>query len=421
MSHYNLRPRKRLAPVVPSRKTCAKSTKSEFKMNGTHINALPDVNLVEIFEKLPWKDRLKIEQVCKKWQHLGKNLSWSNYRTFSSSIMTHWPYYAEPSVMRRHTDYGLTECLKLMSSLEYLYIFDGGILLDQYSFVQFPPNLKLLSLNHIENTDQILNWVAKGCKHLKALTVSLARINENGFRAISQMTSLTYLDVPIDRADNGADIGYVFEALTELRAIEINTVDGKIIRAIAQYCKKLEHVGLSLAYDDISPEQHANILRFATLPNLCSLVIWAENYSKDQATELVTRLIAKGNLQYIRLKIKNAPLEPEILFEMLRRCKNIQSVALTFHQIDYSDLYAKTCQVVDEIDKSEPQQSKFPKEAHPIVEVQYKCGFVGNLSARYKWIRFKNYITYGPNAISKKWQYGWLTDGIPLVFHTQYS
>ncbi|KAI1693741.1 hypothetical protein DdX_20499 [Ditylenchus destructor] len=48
------------------------------------INMLPDVNLAQIFEKLPWQERLKIEQVCKNWQHVGKNFSWPNYKVFDN-------------------------------------------------------------------------------------------------------------------------------------------------------------------------------------------------------------------------------------------------------------------------------------------------------------------------------------------------
>ncbi|KAI1697304.1 f-box-like domain-containing protein [Ditylenchus destructor] len=59
--------------------------------DSTKINDLPNVNLAQIFEMLPWQDRLKIEQVCKKWHCVGKNLSWSNYRYFNNSRESDWP------------------------------------------------------------------------------------------------------------------------------------------------------------------------------------------------------------------------------------------------------------------------------------------------------------------------------------------
>ncbi|KAI1701127.1 f-box-like domain-containing protein [Ditylenchus destructor] len=411
---------------------------------GTNINELPDMILAQIFVKLPWQERLEVEQVCKKWHNAGKHHSWTNFRIFNNYKYRDWteervteikPFFdrcgrhlrhlqfhgwssetvlsfirTAPNVQHlkfcdvelndeslkmlaqivpnlkslgfegslrraeRNIGHGLMECFKMMTCLEYLYIIDDGVLLHQHSFVQFPPNLKFFSLNGIKNTDQILNWVAKGCKDLKALCVSgvYGRINESGFQAISQMKNLTYLDLPIDRADN-FDIGYVFEALIELRALKIDTVDVKVSAAIARYCEKLEH--LHLDTDDISPKDHANLLRVASLPNFCSLAIWASSYPKEQTTELVNR------------------------------------------QWQTSDFYGKICQVVDEIDESDRQQSKFPKEEHPIVEVQYQGGFCGHLSTQHKWLRLKNTISSRPNAWEKwqseKWQYGWLRAGKP--------
>ncbi|KAI1709535.1 f-box-like domain-containing protein [Ditylenchus destructor] len=207
----------------------------------SNINELPVVNLAQIFEKLPQQDRLNIEQVCKKWQHVGKNLSWSNYRIFDNLSGPDWPdtramqikpffercgRYLRHLTLRRwfpetvlsfikmapnvqhlqlwsvklnnesltelaeivpglkslavaascqiseHSvlDYtlGLTDCFKVMTSLEYLLIYEP-CLFSQHTFVQFPSNLKYLDLCYASNAAQILSWVAEGCKNLKGL------------------------------------------------------------------------------------------------------------------------------------------------------------------------------------------------------------------------------------------------------------
>ncbi|KAI1702308.1 hypothetical protein DdX_15577 [Ditylenchus destructor] len=211
-----------------------------------------------------------------------------------------------------------------MTSLEYLCINVEDELFNFYSFVQFPPNLKYLALYNVRNAAKILSWVAKGCKDLIGLRLD-CELTANGFQAISRMKSLKYLDVPMSY-----DIGYVFEELTELRAIKIDTVNEmvvivtslQVIDAIKRYCNNLEHLNISgNRSDKISAEIHANLLQLASLPCLCSLSIWASSYSKEQTTEFVNRLVANGNIQYIQMATSKVPLEPEVLFEMLRRCK----------------------------------------------------------------------------------------------------
>ncbi|KAI1702291.1 F-box domain containing protein [Ditylenchus destructor] len=436
-----------------------------------NINQLPVVNLAQIFEKLPWRERLKIEQVCKKWQHVAKNFSWANYKVFDNSEYKNWPE-AKPMQIKpffercgRHLRHltlrtwspqtvlsfirmapnvqhllfwdvklddgsskelagivpGLkslayvfaeeksTDYFKAMTGLEYLSISETA-LFEQYSFVQFPSNLKYLGLRYVSNPAQILSWVAEGCKDLKGLYLHLRwNIDENLFRAISRIKSLTYLAMVTWRDLNPPyEIGYVFEELTELRALEIDTLDEKTISAIMKHCNKLEHLDIFNRNDTISAEQHAAILRLASLPNLCSFAI-SGRISNKQRTELVNRLIAKGNLQYIKMYAQ-APLEPEVLLEILRRCKSIRSIALNFSPIN-SDFYSKICQVVDEIDEENRKQSAFTTMTHPIVEVQYNKYMAGNITTPYKWLRFKDQIS--SSAICEKWKFGWLSAGKP--------
>ncbi|KAI1698556.1 putative F-box/LRR-repeat protein 2 [Ditylenchus destructor] len=454
----------------------------EEKMDAiSNINQLPFVNLAQIFEKLPWQDRLKIEQVCKKWQHVAKNLCWANYKIFDNYKYKDWPdtramqirpFFDRCGRHLRHltlrkwspqfvllfirmapnvehlrflqvnlddeslkelagivpglksfgmenclpsesksTDYslGLIECFKAMTGLEYLYISERNALFSRHSFVQFPSNLKYLELTYVSNVAQILSWVAEGCKNLKGLDLCCDG-DENFFHAISQIKSLTYLGLSLALIPP-YDVGYGLKELSELRALEVATLDEEIISAIMQHCNKLEHLEIYDYNDVISAEKHAAILRLISLPNLCSFAILADN-SKEQRTELVNRLIAKGNLQYIKVRAaRTAPFESEILFEILRRCKSIRSVALDFPEID-SDFYSKICQVVDEIDEEYRKQRELTGMTHPIVEVQYNKFRAGNITAPYKWLRFKDQDDVS-STICKKWKFGWLGAGKP--------
>ncbi|KAI1703100.1 hypothetical protein Ddc_16695 [Ditylenchus destructor] len=341
----------------------------------------------QIFEKFPLKERLKLEQVCKKWHRVGKNHSWSNFRSFNNNeyaycrVLMMKPFFDRCGPYLRHLtldgcpaetaitvlrmapnvqhlslfnvemndeslkklaqtmpdlkslsfcrtftsskegyDYnmGLVECFKTLTRLEYLHMsatFDQSIsLFDKYSFVQFPPNLKHLSLSDINNVDKILSWVCEECKDLKGLRLG-CRMFETTFMAISKLKSLTHLAMRL--SPSYGNIDYVFEALTELQALEINGLDETAIIGITRYCKKLEHLSARDDYE-IIPVDHANILRLASLPNLCSLVIYVD-YAEEQTTELVNRLIAKGNLQVIKMITSDKPVE--LLYEILRQCK----------------------------------------------------------------------------------------------------
>ncbi|KAI1696143.1 hypothetical protein Ddc_20679 [Ditylenchus destructor] len=447
MSGYNLR--KRPAPVVTCQTTSAKVVKSRSKVHDNCNNyMLPDEILVLIFEKLPWKERLVIEEVCKKWQHVGKNLSWSHERIFDNEsyvklpelhvmhikplfersgrnlrhlILRDWPSQVVLSFIRmapnvQHlklwavnlTSERLRELAQIVPSLKSLDVINS-VLINQYSFVQFPPNLKYLCLYDVKNADKILSWVAKGCKDLKGLRVfsTIGSINENALQAISQMKSLTSLAMQVGSTYN---VGYVLEALTELRALEVNTVNKTVITAITQYCKNLEHLHISGNRGaEISPEEHASMLRLATLPNLCSLEIWASSYSKKQTTEFLNRFIANGNLQYIYTNSK-VLLELEVLFEILRRCKSIRSIAFNFGRIN-AGVYSKICRVVDEIDERNRQHGEFLEETHPIVEVQCNKKLGRSITTPYKWLRFKDQVS--PPAVLQKWQFGWLSAGKP--------
>ncbi|KAI1700579.1 F-box domain containing protein [Ditylenchus destructor] len=446
------------------------------------IDAVLDLCLEEkpyaaqIFEKLPWQNRLKVEQVCKKWQHVAKNLSWSTYRIFDNIkyenwpeskykqikpffercgrhvrhlTLRSWPAHTALSFLRmapnvhhlrfwhvklngeclkelaqivpglksldlevslrgneKATNLDPMECTKTMTCLEYLYVYEVTHIFSLSSFVQFPLKLKYLALYGVSDAAQILSWVAKECHNLKGLRLSCS-IDENALQAISQMKTLTYLAFKWA----SCDVENVFEALTELRALEIHTLDEKVITAIARYCKKLEHLNiLDNWMDAITPEKHATILRLASLPNLCSLSIWASSYTKEQTAEFVSRLIANGNVQYIHMKTSQAPLEPEILYEMLRRCKRIRTIALNFGQIS-PDVYSRICQVVNEIDEDDTQQHEFTGVTHPVVDVQCSSRMAEYTLEQHKWLRLKYQVS--PPAVFEKWQYGWLSSGKP--------
>ncbi|KAI1695601.1 f-box-like domain-containing protein [Ditylenchus destructor] len=55
-----------------------------------NVNDLPDIILSKILKDLPWKERLKVERVCRKWYYVGRNLSWTTYRIFDNEKYENW-------------------------------------------------------------------------------------------------------------------------------------------------------------------------------------------------------------------------------------------------------------------------------------------------------------------------------------------
>ncbi|KAI1695159.1 hypothetical protein DdX_19734 [Ditylenchus destructor] len=336
---------------------------------------------------------------------------------------------------------GLRDCFNAMKDLEYLDITAPGVTLfgnhtlpesagvlclqsvlrkynnlssDQPSLVKFPSNLKYLALMGINDAEQILTWVAEGCTNLNGLRLNCSMSYAGYiFQVISEMKNLTYLAIPLTRIPRNVDLSFL-GSLTHLRALEIHTLDEMVISSIIQYCFALEHLDI---YDDrkgnvvITTEMHSSLLRIATISSLRSLSISASSYSKEQTTELVNQLSTNRNLEYIEMKTTHGALEPEVLFELLRRCMNIQSVSLNYR---WADVYPHICQVVDEVGE---QYEKLFQNAHPMVEIQCESLAIKKSKKAkknwksYKWLRFVPKIS--PPAVLEKWQYGSLSAGKP--------
>ncbi|KAI1709545.1 F-box protein SKIP2-like isoform X2 [Ditylenchus destructor] len=492
----------------------------------TNINELLDVTLGQIFEKFPLKERLKLEQVCKKWYNASKNFGWENFRIFNNDKFAHWKvtkmtsFFDRCGRYLRHltlgdcsaqealtllktapnvlhlslsfvnlndeclkelaqilpglksmslintfqcyedvNDYnlGLLECFKVMTHLEYLRIDGDGSLFDQYPFVQFPPNLKYLHLDNIGLADETLSWVAEGCKDFKGLRLTDPPLNEDAALAISRMKSFVqrpsvqisaqsqhcavlsrcslaarrerqccdWLDGgPSGRTDEGLRFFSLLHAIlcvltlkTASRVLKAGIGNPPVIACITKYCKKLEHLGVRDTRE-FSPDIQSDLLCLASLPSLCSLAILAD-YSKEQTTELIERLIDIGNLQYVKMDTSKEPLEPEVLLKMLRQCKRIKTISLNIGEIDF-EFYSRICQIVDEVDEKDWEQSQFvgeekvefPEDGHPIVEMEYYGGTTttGNIRP-YKWFRLTDKVSR--QAAFEKWEYGMLSAGKP--------
>ena len=76
------------------------------------ISSLPDVPLLAIIQRLPWRDRIRVEGVCKRWRHLSYTQGWAHVRHFS------------------YTDYTPDMFNKFLTK-EYLYEENIGDVLDR--------------------------------------------------------------------------------------------------------------------------------------------------------------------------------------------------------------------------------------------------------------------------------------------------
>ncbi|KAI1702289.1 F-box domain containing protein [Ditylenchus destructor] len=378
-----------------------------------NINELPVVNLAQIFEKLPWKDRLKIEQVCKNWQHVAKNFSWANYNVFDNLEYKDWPdtraMQIKPFFERcgRHLRYLTLEKWSPQTVL---------------SFIRMAPNVQHLRFCQVKLNDESLKELAGIVPGLKSLGMIRCKEISTDYslglmECFKAMTGLEYLSISEPYALFSRHSFVQFPSNLKYLDLCFVSNPAQILSWVAEGCKVLKGLCLYLCYDGDESLFHAisqikSLTYLAMFTSLDWKTPYEIGYVFEELTELRALEINTLDEKYIKMYTQ-APLDPEVLLEILRRCKSIRSVGLDFGPIN-SDFCSKICQAVDEIDEENRKQSAFTGITHPIVEVvQYYQKMDGNITAPYKWLRFKDDVSH--SAVCEKWKFGWLGAGKPSL------
>ncbi|KAI1691864.1 f-box-like domain-containing protein [Ditylenchus destructor] len=403
-----------MSPLVLESRTCS------------NINELPDWCLAQIFEKFPLKERLKAEQVCKKWQKVAKKLSWTNFRIFNN----------------RNYDYSRMTaffdlCGRYLHHLQ-LTCSEGTAI----NLLKMALNVQHLCLDHIKMNGEHLKELSQILPNLKSLHIEWPYIRRSNY-------------VVLDR--DGCDLGLVecFKTMTCLEYLRISGVDilfeeysfvqfphslkyldfeliknaDRILSWVAKGCKDLKGLRLTGC---VVGSKHLNSNMLQTISQMKSLTYLAlimgsiangigyvfEALTELQAFEIRTSPSESSatplNETHINIYTDCEPAGPEILFEMLRRYKKIRTIALDFGPIN-SEFFSRICQMVDEIDGKVRRQREFPEETHPMVELKYNSRKYGRLSDNvrrpYKWFRLTDCIS--SQAAFEKWEYGFLSAGKP--------
>lgn len=70
-------------------------------------DSLPDDILVAIFQRLPWRDRIRVECVCRRWRRLSYSHGWAHLKQFSyKSYISDSEYDISLSELSRHNKIG---------------------------------------------------------------------------------------------------------------------------------------------------------------------------------------------------------------------------------------------------------------------------------------------------------------------------
>ncbi|KAI1699249.1 f-box-like domain-containing protein [Ditylenchus destructor] len=348
---------------------CQSLTRSKKKTTTNVILLQPNEILKRIFGTLSPRQWLAIRLVCKQFHLVScdflKNLT---IRRWSPDI-----------------DLPLLRIAPKVDhlNLQHIYKLNDANL---KQLAQTVPRLKSLNITNLTMRDCSLGLLEcfDKMKDLEYLDITVfsatlfAHYPEDELASIQLPSKLQYLALD-GVIDGGLMLVWVLGGRINLKGLRLNcsmVIDGLTY--------------LAMPFMDI--HSSVDLSFFESLPQLRALEI----HTLDN--------------RYIEIKSSQGAPEPEVLFQLLRRCENIQFIALNFRS---SDLYPNICKIVDELDEGY-------QTPHPIVEVQCQDITVKNFKKlkdkrkSYKWIKFVPKIS--PPAVLQKWQYGSLSKGKPSVF-----
>ncbi|KAI1699558.1 hypothetical protein Ddc_18517 [Ditylenchus destructor] len=184
-----------------------KENSSTAVFRGTHndanssesipINILCDDVLVKIFGLIPWKERLRLEGICKRWCRVAKYSGWSNFTQFDNSEYAH----SSSNEMTAHCEkHGLRDGIRLSTLfkrcgryIRHLSIYNWSPDLI-FSYTQDMPNLTHLEFRYVKLTTKHLELLS-AIPNLKSLhlSASMKFAYDSFFEYLKNAINLEYL------------------------------------------------------------------------------------------------------------------------------------------------------------------------------------------------------------------------------------
>uniref|UniRef100_A0A915E742 F-box domain-containing protein n=1 Tax=Ditylenchus dipsaci TaxID=166011 RepID=A0A915E742_9BILA len=343
------------------------------KLSVVPIDCLYEDVLIEIFQWLPVKDRIRIEQVSKKWSQAAKK-SWSNFRCMYGMK---WEHLISIQSLRRggrfvhkldtsnleYTNAEICETLSLAPNVKHVKLEMRNEAHVLTKLMQFSSQLKSLSLYMKRKpTAKTLNKLLSKCSQLEHLelvkvkgyrfeflpsSLKVLAMNEVDSEQlaevlIDQNIALRALFLPMNYSDPDPCRFLTGINLTKLRhlSIHISYASWLSLRAVADQLPHLLSLDLRITHHaQLENEMVETIVtnmqqlqclsiksnfreaptNFAKLSNLKNLSHVLLHWVGPQATsELLRALILAGKLQYF---VTNSYLTIDLVYEAMCKCK----------------------------------------------------------------------------------------------------
>lgn len=206
-------------------------------MNSTNcdIAKLPDELLVQIFEFLSPRQRIRMERICRRWESLSK-YSWIKFHELNSSTFIRDSRKITKTSVRKPR----INCSKLKTVLsrggKYLKLFQLSEGCDDILNVvaRFCPNLEVLQLQYISLSVLSLQNFAVHCRQMKSVSFYGCFVNEiidlalcHFFRNCPLLTSL---NLSISRKLTGRCFCELPIGLHDLQLIDCRQLENEGIR-----------------------------------------------------------------------------------------------------------------------------------------------------------------------------------------------
>ena len=291
---------------------CISTSSSATEKNQLTINDLDDDSLGMIFNKLPYIDRTRIENVCPHWYAVS-NANWSTYSkrlTIGVDTGDFLPSYNKTTekedilekILKRSGPY--LEEIIIIPTLSFFEKFRMGT----------------------------IKWIAELCPKLKRLDVGPIRLNDDDWLACSNLTSLSFISV--DRKQKSDELGILFRSNKRLRELKMlatpcvtsefdHLEPGQLELLHIEYCKDFELTAdLADKLAESLVDLRYSTVGFKSLPNL-------------------QHLRKLKNLRFLNLKVQMEWLETKFITNITKNCRTLESLTLGIlaeHPYDLNDI-----------------------------------------------------------------------------------
>jgi hypothetical protein len=137
------------------------STSTSSSFTTADINALPDPALITVIQHLPWRDRVRVESVNRRWRRLSLDQGWAHLRHFDTRDFIQVKL-SSAQVLDGSLAEVLKRCGSRIDSLTLRHI-DQTI-----DLLRHCPNLRHLSIKNVYLTAETVDFLCqRGCCGLK--------------------------------------------------------------------------------------------------------------------------------------------------------------------------------------------------------------------------------------------------------------